>query len=226
MFLFPPSSMKFGKVITIMNIKPIIHVHVLILLVLISALWFAWLVNGARAQREAIASIDKAGGSYWYDWQYRNGQFIANGRPSLPNWLIRLIGLDTFSKVVAVRFDERESMVQMLHLDAFRSGYQHEGRIVGEPVLIRIEDLRDLEEVYLVGTCVTDSDLLRLECLTKLERLSLAETDISDLGLKALSGFPRLRWLDLRNTSTTYEGARQLMDLLPNLVIVGVSPPQ
>jgi hypothetical protein len=63
-----------------------------------------WLVREARIQREAVAAIEKAGGSVLYDREWRDGNKIPGGKPSGPRWLVDQIGVDYFGHVTAVEF--------------------------------------------------------------------------------------------------------------------------
>ncbi len=71
----------------------------LIILVLLIGLWLGWFVRCARIQREAVAAIQHAGGKVAYDWEWSNGKPIPGGKPSAPQWLIDLIGVDYFGHV-------------------------------------------------------------------------------------------------------------------------------
>ena len=61
-----------------------------------------WIVYRARVQRDAVASIEEADGSVWYQWQWRNSKPVVNGRPAWPAWLVNRIGVDYFGGVVRV----------------------------------------------------------------------------------------------------------------------------
>jgi hypothetical protein len=58
-----------------------LSVRGLIVLVLVTGGWLGWIVHRARVQREAVVAIERAGGMVWYDWQWKNGSDIPNGRP-------------------------------------------------------------------------------------------------------------------------------------------------
>jgi hypothetical protein len=78
------------------------RVRGLIVFVLVMGAWLGWTVRGARIQREAVAAIEKAGGSVCYDWQLRNRSGIPVGGPWAPRSLVDLIGVEYFGHVVAV----------------------------------------------------------------------------------------------------------------------------
>jgi hypothetical protein len=198
-----------------------INVRFFLLLVFVIAVPLGYVVRQARVQSEAVKVIKRAGGSISYDWEYKNGRFIIGAKPPVPGWLTRLLGVDLFCNVVAVKFDERGSLAQLVHMDAFRAAYQRDGRIVGKQVLRRLSDLSCVEVVHLDGAVIDDDDLLFLKGLQNLVRLSLSDTAITDYGLSKLKGCSKLRWLDVSNTRTTLAGVRQLLDYVPNLVVFG-----
>ena len=53
-------------------------------------------------QRDALAAIRKAGGSVQYDWQYKDGGRIADGKPRGPKWLADRLGPDYFDTITTV----------------------------------------------------------------------------------------------------------------------------
>jgi hypothetical protein len=76
----------------------------LMVLVLVIGGVIGWTVHRARVQRDAIATIKRAGGSVAYDWQTKvvPGPMIDDlvwnpiGRPWWPSWLDSLLGPDYF----------------------------------------------------------------------------------------------------------------------------------
>jgi hypothetical protein len=53
----------------------------LIIVVLLAGGLLGWFVRSARIQRQAVAAIEKAGGSVAYEWDFQNGSPIPNGKP-------------------------------------------------------------------------------------------------------------------------------------------------
>ena len=74
----------------------------LIVLVLVVGGWLGWLVRTAHIQRQAVAAIQQAGGSVIYDWAWKDGERIPNGRPWAPQWLVDWLGADYFGSVICV----------------------------------------------------------------------------------------------------------------------------
>jgi len=70
--------------------------------VLLFGVGLGWIVYRARVQRDAVAAIERAEGTVWYEWQWRNGKPVLNGRTPCPQWLIDLVGVDYFGSVVRV----------------------------------------------------------------------------------------------------------------------------
>jgi hypothetical protein len=70
------------------------------LIVLVFGGWLGWLVRTAHIQRHAVAAIRKAGGWVTYDWAWKDGQPIPNGRPWAPQWLVDWLGADYFGYVI------------------------------------------------------------------------------------------------------------------------------
>jgi len=93
----------------------------LIVLVLVLGGWLGWIVRNARIQREAVAVIRKMGGSFTYDWAWRDGETAAGirnangtllydwewyfgeeipaGKPWAPKRLVDFVGVDYFGNV-------------------------------------------------------------------------------------------------------------------------------
>ncbi len=75
----------------------------LLLLVTGLALWFGWLANQAREQREAVAWVEEMGGSVQYDYETdEDGEFIDDVEPPGPKWLRDILGIDFLDDVVYV----------------------------------------------------------------------------------------------------------------------------
>jgi hypothetical protein len=74
----------------------------LIVVVLMIGAGLGWLVRSAHIQRDAVAAIERAGGSVNYDWQWSNGVYFPFGEPWAPLWLVDLTGVDHFCSVTNV----------------------------------------------------------------------------------------------------------------------------
>ena len=162
--------------------------------------WFAWQVEKARRQREAVEAIAELGGEVFYDYQFdEDMMWIDSAEPTTPTWLRRLLGDDFFCEVVAVYCEFTQ---------------------FGDSDARPLQGLTELEVLWLEDTQVTDSGLAHLEELTKLQSLMLKGTQISDSGLAHLEGLTKLRWLYLSDTQVTDNGVANLQQALPNCKIV------
>jgi hypothetical protein len=76
----------------------------LIVLVLVTGCWLGWIVRSAHIQRESVRRVSRAFATVSYNWEWSDGDYIVDGAPSLPEPLVRLLGVDFPGTVVAVRF--------------------------------------------------------------------------------------------------------------------------
>jgi serine/threonine protein kinase len=114
---------------------------------------------------------------------------------------------------------------------------------ISDEGLLRLGPLRELENLFLVGTPVTDRGLAMLSGSPNLTLLYLANTKITDVGLKEigackrlnelvltgcpitdaglkeLHGLKFLRILHVQNTKVTFDGIAELESVLPNCSI-------
>lgn len=165
--------------------------------------WFAWRLEKARRQREAVEAILGLGGVVAYDYQVdESGEWIEGAEPTAPEWLRKLLGDDFFCDVLCV--------------DVFPAPK------FGDDEARHLKGLTELEHLYLFSQ-ISDSGLAHLEGLTKLKTLSLNGTQISDSGLAHLEGLTRLETLYLHGSlftlddmQVTGEGIQELQQALPN----------
>ena len=99
-----------------------------------------------EAQRQAVAAIQKAGGTVLYDWQFEGGRFrlkkgtniISEEVPWWPRWLVDRLGVDCFGHVTHVQIGYAPTP-NPDHLDEAlanvgRLGRLKEVRLGGQPV--------------------------------------------------------------------------------------------
>jgi hypothetical protein len=146
----------------------------LIVLVLVFGGWLGWLVRTAHVQRDAVAAIRKAGGSVTYDWAWKDGQPIPNGRPWAPRWLVDWLGADYFGSVICVSDGTSEW---------------------SDADLVPIGHLGRLEKLALNSRRLTGTGLAHLKGLTNLQSLNLYDSQVGDAGLVFLEGLTQLRSL-------------------------------
>jgi len=92
-----------------------------------------------------------------------------------------------------------------------------EGTQISDAALARLRDCAQLEELDLSGTAITDAGLRHLAALKRLRLLWLTGTRITDAGLDALRDLKALETLDVGGTRVTQSGWRELTRSLPAL---------
>jgi internalin A len=222
----------------------------LIVIVLVIGGSLGWVVHSARVQREAVAAIEKAGGTVLYVWgRSRHSTPPPPGtlrlEPWAPTWLVKLVGVDYFDRVVQVALNKEDSSaalpyirdlphIRFLSLEApcvtnvdleYLEGL-HELELlslndnVTDAGMKHLKGLSSLGKLYLGGTRISDAGLAELEPLHRLWYLSLPETDVSDAGLAHLKKLAGLRHLNLCGTRVTDAGIRDLQQARPSLEII------
>ncbi len=142
----------------------------MVVFVLVIGGWFGWIVRSARIQREAVAAIERAGGSVIYDWQWKNGRYLDGTEPLAPRWLVERLGFDYFGNVSEVcKFNEQ-----------------------GDAVLARVGELHRLETLDLESSHATDAGLACIIGLNSLKQLLISNTEVSDAGLVSLQRLTNL----------------------------------
>jgi internalin A len=195
----------------------------LIILVLVIGAGLGWIVRRAHVQRDAVAEIKKAGGSVFYDWEWKNGMPIQLGIPWTPRWLTDLVGIDYFGHVTAIWLARSSTasdsaIAQVGRLTRLRYLSLH-GPSVGDSALAHLTGLTDLSWLDFDGTQVSDAGLAHLKGLTNLSELGLFGTHVTNAGLFHLKGLTRLLTLDLIGTQVFDAGIEELRQALPSLAI-------
>ncbi len=190
----------------------------LMLLVLLSGGVSGWIVHVARSahgQRLAVAGITRAGGWALYDWDFKNGRFLAKNERREPTWLVDLIGVDYFANVTWVYLPRSATDHDLVYVGQL-------GRVewLGDLTtrqtdagLVHLTGLSNLRELNLRRTQVTDPGLAHLKGLTRLSKLDLSRTQVTDAGLKHLEGLTGLRELYLQGTQVSDAGLGHLQRL-------------
>jgi hypothetical protein len=188
----------------------------MMILVLILGLGLGWVAHRARLQRDAVAAINKAGGYALYDWQYRDGERLADGTPGGPKWLAGILGPHYFDSVTYVYLSAQVTdadmakvadlgRVERLILDV--SGLSGAG-------LAELDRMTSLESLVInSGAVGVDARIMPLRAISRLRELVLAGTDVSDAGLELLPTDDRLEWLDLEKTKITDAGLVRLGEM-------------
>jgi hypothetical protein len=187
--------------------------------------WFAWEMQRARRQGEAVDRILAVDGGVHYDYEYdENGEW-SGGEPTAANWLRTLLGDCFFSDVQSAepgffgpnQFDDEDmrhiaDLPNLRYLDVASTEVTDAG-------LCHLSELHHLRRLCLADNNITDDGLTHLKKMTSLEDLSLASTQITDVGLGHLQGLTNLRYLGLQATSVTYEGVNELQEALPKCFV-------
>jgi hypothetical protein len=156
-----------------------------------------WIIHHARVQQEAVAAIERAGGSVLYNWQYKNGSPFPSGKPRWPKWLVDRIGVNCFGNVVFVFLTEHGTDVELAHV----------GR------------LSRLERLQIRSPSVTDGGIAHLKGLTSVQNLIFIRSAVSDTGLSHLKRTPNLSKIRFSNTLVTDAGLAEFQRALPKVQI-------
>ena len=168
----------------------------LLALVVANGVWLGWFVRSARVQREVVATIEKAGGMVEYDWQFSNGMRNANARPWAPKWLVNLLGVEYFGKVIRIynlggNATDAELAADWAPARSLESCSHPTAHILQRASPART--LTRLGELILDGTDLTDDGLAYMKGMCCLESLQIPGTKITDDGLAHVKALARLK---------------------------------
>ncbi len=136
-------------------------VRSLMLLVLMLAIWLAWITHCARVQHDAVAAIIKSGGQVVYDGNWDTGGGESDGFLR-PKWLVDLIGIDYLSNVTEVSLNG--------------------GAYDADPEMIHIGRLTRINKLIIRYSSITDAGLRPLRSLKNLKQVFLRCAPICDEG--------------------------------------------
>jgi hypothetical protein len=174
--------------------------------------WFAWRMQKARKQREAVEAIVALGGLVYYDC----GNETTALQPPTPRVLQRFLGDDFFWDVDSISCIDldfgNEEMAHVKGLSNLR-GLSIGGTPITDAGLVHLEELPKLEALSLSTTHVTDAGMKHLRKMTELEGLWLDGTQVTDAGLEHLGELSKLEYLYLSRTGVTDAGLKQLRKL-------------
>jgi hypothetical protein len=191
----------------------------LMALVLVAACASAWFVGRAHEQRDAVNAARRAGAVVYYPWRTitADGCQIFPGKPSAPDWLVNLIGVDCLGHVVDVDFQTygRVSRTDMAHIGRL-SRLEYLGLCgsgVDDQGVAEVANLKDLTSLDLSFNAISDTGLASVGSLAQLKKLHLQATNIGDAGLEFLTQMRKLEFLDLRYTAVTDAGIQRLKSM-------------
>ncbi len=195
-------------------------------ILLAGGMMYGWSAMGrqkAVKQTEAIEAITAAGGTVFMDYQWKDGQFQADGEPQQAAWVRRLVGPEMLDRAVAVdlsQVDLSADVVRRLPLMPHMVDLNAAGTRMDDDALKTVRRLGRLTHLCLSGTMITDQGVDQLSRLTRLTVLSLAATDVSDRSVEALGGLTSLRRLDVSSTKLSGGAVARLRAALPKCRIV------
>ncbi len=83
--------------------RPRLSLRSLMIVVLVVGSGLGWYVASARRQAETVAVIRNLGGTVWYDWEYRDGEFAPDSQACpWPEWMMKRLGPDCLGSVTSV----------------------------------------------------------------------------------------------------------------------------
>jgi hypothetical protein len=160
----------------------------LIVLVLVIGAGLGWIVHEAHVQCDAVAAIEKAGGTVKYDWEWSNGKSVLGGKLWAPRRVVDLIGVDYFGHVSVVGFPENSGVTDAVFAEVGR--------------LTRVEQLFVRSTAGLCDAGVIN--LMNSRGLTNFNRLDLHDTRVTDAGLRHLKGLTNLSHLIRVGAGSTF----------------------
>ena len=191
---------------------------VMIVLVAIPLARLARLTVRARAQKEAVLAISKAGGFVEYDWKFLpDGRINASPKPPGQSWIHKWLGPDYFETVERVYLQREDNgddvMEHVGKLDGLRR-ISITGTEITDAGIAHLAGLSRLREVYfqwdihLTGAC-----LVHLRDKKELTWLGVFTPGLRDDHLKHIEGLDRLETLLLRSPSLGDPGMTHIRGL-------------
>lgn len=188
--------------------------------------WFAWQMQRARRQREAVEAIMESRGLVFYDYRWDEDTEWLNfkAEPKTPKWLRESLGDDFFYCPHTLSLSHQQvretDLKRVGRLPTLRLLCLNDTRVT-DAGLRYVKGLTELKRLSLGATQVSDAGLEQLKGLTGLKRLDLSSTQVTDAGMEHLTGLADLRTLDLFSDQITDEGLAHLTKLA-NLEVLGI----
>ena len=132
-----------------------------------------------RAQRQAVAAIQRVRGIVYYEWDFRDGRPLPTGTvPPWPAGLGAVFGPDFFGCPVGVWLGNG-------------------GNLANDALMAEVGQLRRLEYLLISNASITDAGLAALRRLTNLKKLRLCTNTVSGAGLAHVEWMTELEELEL-----------------------------
>jgi hypothetical protein len=187
---------------------------------------FAWIQNGAKTQRDAVAAIYRSGGVVYYADESQPTGSVPENDLRAKGGLRSLLPKDYLRQVTSVEFNGNATDSDLANIGRL-SGLEVlvvKNSLISDAGLRHLSALRSLKHLELQGTPITDRGLVHIQMLTRLWWLNLVGTRVTDAGLYHLSGLSRLERLRLPD-GVSEDGLSKLKHVLPNTSIHRGHPP-
>ena len=155
-----------------------------ILVVGMLAGWAAMGIQKARRQAEAVAALQAAGASVYFDYQWKNGQPVPDAVSPAAPWVRRVLGDDLLNRVVAVDLRGTQNPDALAHHFLLLPYVTH---------------------INAADTPLTDASLAIWRRMPGLTSLDLQGTRITAGGIQPLRRLPYLKQLLLARTAVAEE---------------------
>lgn len=189
----------------------------------VGCIWTGWLFERARRQRAACNTVDKLGGSTYFEWQVSPIYGLLSPdepkRP-IPDWLYRIFGDDVFFNVSLVRCgrqfaDANIPVIEHFDTDAIVA-LRLDSNSVSNAGLEALPSLPSLKALVLESTQITDKGLSTLGKFPRLQYVVIKDTRIGDRGLDYLTNCKRLKAVSITGSTLSQSSIEAFCEALPD----------
>lgn len=170
-----------------------------------------------QRQRMAVQTIEKNGGTVFYDYQYVD-RYVANATSTVPPWVLNRLGPDTFHCVTAVGMNARkkdsawtysanipdESWAALAELTDVRRLEIH--AVTDADSFRNVTRLKKLESIEISTASLTDESIAYLDGLSELRFVWITDAGLDDASLEVFARLPKLRTLRLQDGAFSNKG--------------------
>jgi hypothetical protein len=145
--------------------------------------WAAMGIQKAGRQAEAVAALQAAGASVYFDYQWKDGRPVPGVSPPEARWLRRLLGDDLLDRAVAVdlrRTEDPDALAHHLLLLPYLTHINAADTPLTDTSLAIWCRLPGLTSLDLQGTRITAAGIQPLRRMPDLKQLSLARTAVAE----------------------------------------------
>ncbi len=190
----------------------------LVVVALFSA-FIGWYLYRVQQQRRAVQWIENAQGEVWYNYQLQSVDSVANQSAvsAWPGWLVELLGIDFFERVVMARIYYAPEVSGISQLKGLPNLKSLTLSCISASDLSVIKQLTELEELHLRGESF--SDLSPLSNASSLQSLVLVNTKVTDI--RPVCNLESLNFLEIYNapisTIVAFQSAQRRFNVKLNL---------